>query len=116
MTTTTRKSVSATETGLAGSSMSGFEVLAQSVAGIAPSAVMATGPALVAIGAGGAIMYSYAVSTVILLMVGWCINQFAKREGNGGSLLSYITRAFGPAAGFVGSVGLAFGYLLNAVD
>jgi amino acid transporter len=115
MSTTTETLDSTTKTGLAESSMSGFEVLAQSVSGIAPSAVMATGPALVALGAGGAIMYSYAASTAILLMVGWCINQFAKREGVGGTLLSYISRAFGPGAGFVGSVGLAFGYLLIAV-
>ncbi len=104
----------APQKGLAAGSMSGFEVLAQSVAGIAPSAVMATGPALVAIGAGHAVLYSYAVSTVILLMVGWCITQFTKRHG-GGTLLSYITSAFGPGAGFVGAVGLAFGYALIAV-
>jgi amino acid transporter len=95
--------------------MSGSEVLAQSVAGIAPSSAMATGPALVAIGAGGAVMYSYAISMVIMLMVGWCITQFARREGEGGTLLSYISKAFGPGAGFVGAVGLAFGYALIAV-
>ncbi|MCW2942264.1 MAG: amino acid permease-associated region [Actinomycetia bacterium] len=114
MSTTTLPESPATP-GLAASSMGGFEVLAQSVAGIAPSAVMATGPALVAIGAGGAIMYSYAASTVILIMVGWCITQFARREGEGGTLLSYIAKAFGPGAGFVGAVGLAFGYALIAV-
>jgi amino acid transporter len=104
-----------TAPGLAKSSMGGFEVLAQSVAGIAPSAVMATGPALVAIGAGGSIMHAYAVSTVILLMVGWCITKFARREAANGTLLTYIAKAFGPAAGFVGAAGLAFGYALIAV-
>lgn len=113
--TTTAPTQSQGTPGLAAASMSGFEVLAQSVAGIAPSAVMATGPALVAIGAGGALLYSYAVSTVILLMVGWCIARFARSEGEGGTLLSYITKAFGPGAGFVGAVGLAFGYALIAV-
>jgi amino acid transporter len=113
--TTTVTPEHSTEPGLAKSSMGGFEVLAQSVAGIAPSAVMATGPALVAIGAGGAVIYAYAVSTVILLMVGWCITKFARRVGENGTLLSYIAKAFGPAAGFVGAAGLAFGYALIAV-
>lgn len=98
--------------GLAAGSMSAFEVLSQSVAGIAPSAVMATGPALVALGAGGSVMYSYLFSTVILLMVGWCISQFARRSGNGASLLSYVNVALGPAAGFLGAIGLAFGYVM----
>lgn len=100
--------------GLAASSMGPFEVLAQSLAGIAPSAVMATGPALVALGAGRSVLYSYAVSTVILLMVGWCITRFTKRDG-GGTMLSYITSAFGGSTGFVGAVGLAFGYLFIAI-
>jgi len=100
--------------GLAAATMGGFEVLAQSVAGIAPSAVMATGPALVAIGAGASVLYSYAASTVILQMVGWCIAQFTRRHG-GDTLLSSITSAFGPGAGFIGAVGPAFGYALIAV-
>lgn len=109
------ESESSAPPGLAKGTMSGLEILAQSVAGIAPSAVMATGPALVALGAGSSVMYSYLASTLILVMVGWCISQFAKREGDGGTLLSYITKAFGPGAGFIGSIGLAFGYLLIAI-
>jgi len=101
--------------GLAKASMSPFEVLSQSVAGIAPSAVMATGPALVALNAGGSILYSYVFSTIILLMVGWCIAQFARRQGSGATLLSYIHRALGPAAGFLGAICLAFGYVMIAL-
>lgn len=100
--------------GLAAGSMGGVEVLSQSVAGIAPSAVMATGPALVAIGAGSSVLYSYLASTVILLMVGWCITQFTRHQG-GGTLLGYTTSAFGPGAGFVGAVGLVFGYSFIAI-
>lgn len=99
-------------TGLAKASMSPFEVLSQSVAGIAPSAVMATGPALVALNAGSSLLYSYVFSTIILLMVGWCIAQFAKRRGTGTTLLSYIHRALGPFAGFVGAICSAFGYVM----
>lgn len=100
---------------LAASSMSRLEVLAQSLAGIAPSAVMATGPALVALGAGGSLLYSYLVSTVVLLLVGWCISQFAERIGEGGTLLSYISSALGPVAGYLGAAALVFGYALIAV-
>ncbi|WP_153506558.1 APC family permease [Cumulibacter manganitolerans] len=101
--------------GLHANTLSTFEMLAQSVAGIAPSAVMATGPALVALGAGDSVLYSYIASTIVMVLIGWCVAQFARREGEEATLLSYIQRALGPGAGFIGAVALAFGYLLIAI-
>lgn len=101
--------------GLHANTLSTYELLAQSVAGIAPSAVMATGPALVALGAGDSVLYSYVASTIVMVLVGWCISQFAKREGEDGTLLTYVRRAFGPAAGFISAVALSFGYLCIAI-
>lgn len=100
--------------GLAAGSMSGVELVAQSTAGIAPSAVMVSGATLVAASAGPGTLYSYAVSLGVLLLVGWCVSRAAKLRP-GEDLLSHITAAFGRAVGFVGSTGLAFGYLLIAV-
>src|SRR5579871_1259376 len=99
------------EDGLAAGSLGPLEVLAQSISGIAPSAAAAAGPALVALNAGGSIVYSFIASTVVLLLVAWCINQFVARQG-AGTLMDYISSTFGPGAGFVGSIGLAFGYVL----
>ncbi len=53
--------------GLAAGSMSGVELVAQSTAGIAPSAVMVSGATLVAASAGPGTLYSYAVSLGVLL-------------------------------------------------
>lgn len=100
--------------GLAAGSMSGVELIAQSTAGIAPSAVMVSGATLVAASAGPGTLYSYAASLTILLLVGWCVSRAAKLRP-GEDLLSHITATFGRAIGFVGSTGLAFGYLLIAV-
>lgn len=99
--------------GLAPGSLSPFEVLAQSVSGIAPSAAAAAGPALVALNANGAVVYSFLASTVVLVLVAWCINQFVARRGTG-TLMDYISESFGPGVGFVGGIGLAFGYVLIA--
>lgn len=99
--------------GLAAGSLSPFEVLAQSVSGIAPSAAASAGTVLVATTAGGAVVYSFIASTIVLMLVGWCINKFVALKG-AGTLMDYIAITFGPGAGFVGSIGLAFGYVLIA--
>lgn len=103
-------------TGLAAGTMSGPEVMAQSVAGIAPSAVMATGPALVAGVAGSAVLYSYIAATVVLLLVGWCVSQFARRHAGAGSLFSWIGMGLGPGAGFLGGIALVIGYAAIATS
>lgn len=56
-------------TGLARASMGPVEVLAQSISAIAPSAVMATGPALVVLSAGNGTWLSYAMAMVLVLPV-----------------------------------------------
>lgn len=101
--------------GLHANTLNTFEMLAQSVSGIAPSAAMATGPALVALSAGDSIIYSYLVSLAVMLLIGWLVLQFARREGAEGTLLSYIKSALGPGVAFVGAVALAFGYLMIAI-
>jgi amino acid transporter len=103
----------AARSGLAAGTMGGVELMAQSTAGIAPSAVMVSGATLVAAIAGPGTLYSYVVSLAVLMLVGWCVARVARlRPGEG--MLSHITAAFGRAVGFVGSTGLAFGYLLIA--
>lgn len=101
--------------GLAAGTMSGPEVMAQSVAGIAPSAVMATGPALVAGSAGGGALYSYLAATVVLLLVSWCVSQFARLHNSAGSLYEWIGMAFGRGTGFLGGTGLVIGYVGIAI-
>ena len=97
------------DTGLAHDSMSQLEVMAQSVAGIAPSAVMATGPALIVVYAGGGAWLSYLAATVVVVLVGLCVAQFGRRFASSGSLYSYVARGLGPTGAFAAETQLALG-------
>jgi amino acid transporter len=96
--------------GLAHESMSQLEVMAQSVAGIAPSAVMATGPALIVLYAGSGAWLSYLAAMVVVVLIGLCVAQFARRFASSGSLYSYVARGLGPSGAFAAGWGLVIGY------
>ena len=101
--------------GLAHGSMSQVEVMAQSVAGIAPSAVMATGPALIVLFAGQGAWLSYVAATVVVVLVGLVVAQFARRFASSGSLYSYVARGLGPSGAFTAGWGLVIGYVCIAM-
>jgi amino acid transporter len=98
------------DSGLAHESMSQVEVMAQSVAGIAPSAVMATGPALIVLYAGSGAWLSYLAAMVVVVLIGLCVAQFARRFASSGSLYSYVARGLGPGGAFAAGWGLVIGY------
>jgi amino acid transporter len=100
---------------LARSSMSPLEVLAQSVSGIAPSAVVATGPLLLAAYAGSGTWVSYVIASAIVLIVGYCIVQFATRTSASGSLYTYTAQGLGGAPAFLAGIGLIIGYAFIAM-
>jgi amino acid transporter len=95
--------------------MSQLEVMAQSVAGIAPSAVMATGPALIVLYAGQGAWLSYLAATVVVVLVGLCVAQFGRRFASSGSLYSYVARGLGPTGAFAAGWGLVIGYTCIAM-
>jgi len=101
--------------GLAHESMSQLEVMAQSVAGIAPSAVMATGPALIVLFAGPGAWLSYVAATIIVVLVGLVVAQFARRFASSGSLYSYVARGLGPTGAFATGWSLVIGYVCIAM-
>jgi len=90
--------------------MTQLEVLAQSVAAIAPSAVMASLPVLIALYAGPAAWMSFAAAIIVVVLVGLCVAQFARRFASSGSLYSYVARGLGPAGAFAAGWGLVIGY------
>lgn len=104
-----------TDHGLAHQSISQVEVLAQSVAGIAPSAVMATGPALIVLYAGSGAWLSYVVAMIVVVLIGLCVAQFARRFASSGSLYSYVARGLGPTGAFAAGWGLVIGYTCIAM-
>lgn len=107
--------------GLARRSVTPFEVLAQSVANIAPSAVIAFGPGAMALYAGNGAWFSFLVGMVIILAVAQTIAAMARRRAGAGSLYSLIRPAFGASGSFVtgwalfiGTVCIASGSLAGA--
>jgi amino acid transporter len=101
--------------GLAHDSMTQLEVLAQSVAAIAPSAVMATGPALIVLYAGQGAWMSYLAAIVVVVLIGLCVAQFGRRFASSGSLYSYVARGLGPTGAFAAGWGLVIGYTCIAM-
>ena len=101
--------------GLAHDSMSQLEVMAQSVAGIAPSAVMATGPALIVLSAGNGAWLSYLAAMVVVVLIGLVVAQFGRRFASSGSLYSYVARGLGPTGAFLAGWGLVIGYSFIAM-
>jgi amino acid transporter len=91
------------------------EVLAQSVANMAPSAAMALLPLFVFLNAGNGAWLSFGISMVILLIVAYCVSQFATRINSAGSFYVWVTRALGPGAGSAAGWGLILGYLFTGV-
>src|ERR1700760_1841135 len=91
------------------------EVLAQSVANMAPSAAMALLPLFVFLDAGNGAWLSFGLSVVVLLIVAYCAAQFATRINSAGSFYVWVTRALGPGAGSAAGWGLVPGYLFTGI-
>jgi amino acid transporter len=91
------------------------EVLAQSVANMAPSAAMALLPLFVFLDAGNGAWLSFGISIVVLLIVAYCAAQFATRINSAGSFYVWVTRALGPGAGSAAGWGLVLGYLFTGI-
>src|SRR5580692_9351114 len=91
------------------------EVLAQSVANMAPSAAMALLPLFVFLDAGNGAWLSFGISIVVLLVVAYCAAQFATRINSAGSFYVWVTRALGPGAGSAAGWGLVLGYLFTGI-
>jgi amino acid transporter len=103
--------------------MGGGELAAQAIANIAPSAVIAFTAAAIYTTASGGTWLSFALATVVILCVGYCISQFAKRTSSAGSLYTYAATALGPFGAFltgvsllIGCFGIAAGSLSGAVS
>lgn len=102
--------------GLRRRSLGPVEVTGQSVAVTAPSAAMASTPALVAAQAGNGTLYAYVAAAVVVILTGYCISQFARRMASSGSLYSFTARGLGPLPAAASAVGLLLGYALLAMS
>lgn len=91
------------------------EILAQSVANVAPTATPTINLALVFASAGNGTWFTYVIATIGLMFVGININQFARRTASPGSLYSYIAKGLGPTMGVLSGWGLVLAYLFTAM-
>src|SRR5215472_12538559 len=99
--------------GLRRNCLSFLEVVAQSVANIAPSATPALIIPVVFASAGDGLWAAYAFATVALLFVTYHINQFARRSASPGALYTFVAQGMGPAWGVVSGWSLVIAYLLT---
>jgi amino acid transporter len=87
-----------------------LEVLAQSVSSAAPVAGMATVPAIVAVSAGTATVWSLALATALAVLVSTSIASFTRRMAAAGSLYSLTAKGLPPGAAFASCAALLAGY------
>jgi amino acid transporter len=97
------------DAGLRRGVMSGPELAAQAIANIAPSAVIAFTAAAIYLTAGKGTIYSFALATVVILAVGYCVVVFARRNASAGSLYTYVAKGLGPFGAYVAGVALLIG-------
>ena len=109
------RSARATASGLRPDCLTFPEVLAQSIANIAPTLTPTINAAMVFASAGTGTWFTYVIATVGLVFVGVNINQFARRSASPGSLYAYISRGLGPMAGVITGWALVLAYIFTAM-
>ncbi|MBC5827059.1 MAG: APC family permease, partial [Candidatus Eremiobacteraeota bacterium] len=98
--------------GLRRDCLSFWEVVAQSVANISPSATPALVVPLVFASTGNGTWLAYVFSTVALLLVTYHINQFARRSSSPGSLYAFVGHGMGPTWAMIAGWSLVIAYLI----
>jgi len=91
------------------------EVMAQSVANMAPSAALALLPLLVFLNAGNGTAVSFLIAVITMGCVGYCAVQFAKRMNSAGSFYVWVTRGLGSGSGHAAGWGLQLGYIATGM-
>lgn len=108
-TSTTNAMEAKSDAGLRHGVMSGPELAAQAIANIAPSAVIAFTAAAIFVGTGNGTIYSFALATIVILCVGYCVVVFARRHASAGSLYTYVSKGLGPTGAYLAGVTLVVG-------
>ncbi len=107
--TSTLPTSAPTDAGLRTGVMSGPELAAQAIANIAPSAVIAFTAASIFLGAGNGTIYAFALATIVILCVGYCVVVFARKHAAAGSLYTYVSKGLGPIGAYLAGVALLIG-------
>jgi len=92
------------------------ETLSQCVANISPTLTPVMIVPLVFASAGDGTWLAYLFATVGLVLVGFNINQFARRSASPGSLYTYIAHGLGTRFGFIAGWALISAYLFTGMS
>ncbi len=92
------------------------EVIAQSIAVIAPTTTPAANLGLIFASSGNGTWLSFLIGLIGLVFVSININQFARRSASPGSLYTYIAKGIGPTAGVMCAWGLILAYLFTGMS
>lgn len=87
-----------------------IDVMAQSVAAVAPAAAATTVTLLVAGVSPGSVIVAIIIAGVLSLLVSGSIGQFARRFASSGALYTYAARGLGPVAGLTTGAAVLIGY------
>ena len=96
--------------------LSPLETLAQSVSAMAPSTSPSLTIPLVFALAGNGTWFVYLLTTVAMLLVGFCISRFARLSASPGSLYTYTADTLRPSLGAVGAWALLLAYLATGAS
>ncbi|ALJ21600.1 APC family permease [Microbacterium sp. No. 7] len=88
----------------------GIDVVAQSVAAVAPAGVALVNPGVVGDQAGGFATIAMAATIVVVVLLAATISVFARRIASTGSLYTFAVRGLGRTAGIVTGAALGLGY------
>ncbi|MCI2956604.1 APC family permease [Agromyces atrinae] len=102
--------------GLRRRSVGSWDVVAQSVAAVAPAGVVLVSPASLGQTAGSFAFLDLAVTVVIIVLLAATISVFARRMASTGSLYTFVTRGLGPTLGIIAGTALALGYAAIAIS
>ena len=92
-----------------------WEVIAQSIANIAPTATPTVNLGLVYASSGNGTWLAFVIATIGLVFVSFNINQFASRSASPGSIYSYVAKGLGAMAGVVCGWALILAYVATAM-
>jgi amino acid transporter len=92
------------------------QIVASTLANIAPAMSFFFGFAVIVAGAGVAAPLTILIAMVVILFLTNTLAEFSKYRPSTGSFVTFIGMAFGPVAGAAASVFVVFGYLVAAAS
>src|SRR5271170_5989241 len=93
-----------------------METLAQSVSAMAPSTSPSLTVPLVFALAGNGTWFVYLLTTLAVLLIGFCVSRFARMSASPGSLYSYTADTLRPSLGAVAAWALLLAYVATGAS